>query len=62
MHIMETGQAYRKNATREIDRSSLGVREDEKMERRSAGVTGIRDLDVGCLSSGGLDDFGATVE
>lgn len=53
---------YLKNATREIDRSSLGVREDENMERSTAGVTGIRDSDVGCFNSGGAWDLGAAVE
>jgi len=35
-----------KNAIREIDRSSTGVREDEKMERSTVGVT--REFDVSC--------------
>lgn len=33
---------YLKNATRDKDRSSRIVREEAKMERRTAGVTGIR--------------------
>ena len=31
-----------KNATREIVRSSIAVRDDAKIDRRTAGVTGIR--------------------
>lgn len=31
-----------KNATRDIDRSSRGVRDEAKMPRSTAGVTGIR--------------------
>lgn len=33
---------YLKKAIRDIDRSSCGVRDDAKMDRRTAGVTGIR--------------------
>jgi hypothetical protein len=33
---------YLKNATRDIDLSSWGVREDVNMERNTAGVTGNR--------------------
>lgn len=33
----------RKNAILEIERSSFGVRDEANMERRRAGVTGIRD-------------------
>lgn len=33
---------YRKKAIREMERSSWGEREEEKIERRTAGVTGIR--------------------
>lgn len=42
--------AYRKNATREIDRSSCGDREEAKIERKTAGVTGMRlaESDGGC--------------
>lgn len=45
---------YLKKATREIERSSCGVREDAKMERRTAGVTGIRreESDGGCRGVG----------
>lgn len=32
----------RKNATREIDRSSCGVRDEANMDRKTAGVTGMR--------------------
>lgn len=39
-------QTCLKNAIREIERSSLGVREDANMDRSSAGVTGMR-LDCG---------------
>lgn len=31
---------YLKNATRDIERSSMAVREDAKIDRRTAGVTG----------------------
>jgi hypothetical protein len=34
--------AYLKNAMRERERSSPGDREEAKMERKTAGVTGIR--------------------
>lgn len=34
--------SYLKNAIREMVRSSIAVRDDAKMERRTAGVTGIR--------------------
>jgi len=34
--------ANRKKAIREIERSSWGEREEAKMERRTAGVMGIR--------------------
>lgn len=42
----------RKNAIREIDRSSFGVRDEANIDRRRAGVTGIRGLGVsaGCGS------------
>lgn len=42
--------ANRKNATREIDRSSCGDREEAKIERKTAGVTGMRlaESDGGC--------------
>jgi hypothetical protein len=33
---------YLKNATRDMDLSSWGVREDVNMERNTAGVTGNR--------------------
>lgn len=41
---------YLKKATREMERSSWGVREDANMERRTAGVTGIRfeESESGC--------------
>ena len=45
-------QPYLKNATRERDRSSRIVREDAKMDRRTAGVTGIRLAGFG-LGTGG---------
>jgi len=43
-----------KKAIREIDRSSCGVRDDAKMERKTAGVTGIRreESDGGCIGVG----------
>jgi hypothetical protein len=44
-----------------MDRSSPGVREDEKMERRTVGVTGIREFGVGWWSCGVLD-FGTAVD
>lgn len=43
---------YLKNATRERDRSSRIVREDANMDRRTAGVTGIRLAGFG-LGTGG---------
>ena len=52
---------YLKKATREMDRSSIGVREEENMERSTAGVTGIRESDVGCCRWGVLD-FGTAVD
>lgn len=41
---------YLKKATREIERSSWGVREEANIERSTAGVTGIRlvESDGGC--------------
>jgi hypothetical protein len=39
---MARWHAHRKNATREIDRSSCGDREEAKIERKTAGVTGMR--------------------
>jgi len=47
---------------REMDRSSTGVREDEKMERSTVGVTGIREFDAGCWSCGVLLDLGTAVD
>lgn len=43
-----------KKATREMDRSSCGVRDEAKMERRTAGVTGMRreESDGGCRGVG----------
>ncbi|KAG8833003.1 hypothetical protein FRC17_000197 [Serendipita sp. 399] len=40
------GLRYLKKATRDIDLSSKIVREDAKMERRTAGVTGMRLLET----------------
>ena len=45
-----------------MDRSSTGVREDEKMERSTVGVTGIREFDVGCWNCGVLLDVGTNVD
>ena len=39
--LQVTVQYHLKNATREMDRSSIDVREDEKMERKTVGVTGM---------------------
>jgi len=50
-----TFKAHLKNATREIDLSSNGVREDAKMERRTAGVTGMP-LSGGACPTGSLED------
>jgi hypothetical protein len=38
----EIEDVYLKNATRDMDLSSWGVREDVNMERNTAGVTGNR--------------------
>lgn len=54
--------AYLKKAIREIDRSSWGVRDDENIERRTAGVTGMCELDVGCCSRVVSSDFGTIVD
>jgi len=61
MHTqLRRNPANLKNATRDIDLSSWGVREDVKIERNTAGVTGNR-LDGlgggGC--SGWFDILGA---
>lgn len=39
------GFAHLKNAIRDIERSSIAVRDDAKILLRTAGVTGIRPLD-----------------
>ena len=44
---------YRKKAIRDIDLSSCGEREDANMERRTAGVTGIRRVLSACNGWGG---------
>jgi hypothetical protein len=48
--------SYLKKAIREIERSSCGVRDDAKMERKTAGVTGMRreESDGGCTGVRGL--------
>lgn len=64
-HVEELGtgsKLYLKKATREMDRSSTGVREDEKMDRSTVGVTGIREFDVGCWNCGVLLDVGTNVD
>ena len=55
MQLHITIQHYLKKATRDMDRSSTGVREDEKIERSTVGGTGIRESDMGCWSWGVLD-------
>ena len=45
--------SHLKNATREMVRSSIAVRDDAKMERKTAGVTGIR-----LLSPSGFEGVG----
>jgi len=47
----ELGDACRKNATREMERSSCGVREEANIDRKTAGVTGMR------LDESGPDDW-----
>ena len=48
--------AYRKNAILEIERSSCGERDEAKIERSTAGVTGIRRL-VSKSGGGGLNSL-----
>lgn len=49
-HVSIALGEYLKKATREIERSSWGVREEANIERSTAGVTGIRlvESDGGC--------------
>ena len=48
------GDTHRKKATRESERSSAGERDEAKMARRTAGVTGMRlDSDAGGGGAGG---------
>ena len=43
---MSINPTNRKKVTLDIDLSSITVRDDAKIDRRTAGVTGIRRLDV----------------
>jgi hypothetical protein len=55
-------RSHRKKAVREIERSSWGVRDDAKMERSTAGVTGTRLLPSVCGWSLKLGWTGLAVE
>lgn len=45
--LILVAKTYLKKATRDSDRSSRIVREEAKIERRTAGVTGMRLEDLG---------------
>lgn len=50
--------AHLKKAVREIERSSIALRDEAKMERRTAGVTGMRLRELGVESDDESEDDG----
>ena len=53
---------YLTNAMREMERSSFGVRDEAKMERRTAGVTGMPVPALVLVPDDGEGDFGSGFE